>query len=166
MRKDWRKSSRITNAYYHTAPRLDITNVSEGEIGKHHLLISSDIFGHIPVFALASAYRNSRRLFQEDGVFIFTVPFTKAGEPRNIFRIEQILLGQEFSSPVAVRQAVRATAREPTPWILAYLRIIGAPTRWLARECKASARYPTNRQRRTSRHPSAMETRTAFVQGF
>jgi hypothetical protein len=79
MRKDWRKSSRTTNAYYHTEPRLDITNVSEGEIGKRRFPISSEIFGHIPVFALASVHRNSRRLFQEDGVFIFTVPYQSGG---------------------------------------------------------------------------------------
>lgn len=69
-----------TNTYYHTEPRLDITNLPEAEIGSRRFLISSDVFEHIPILALDSAFRNSRRLLRENGVFIFTVPNAKSGE--------------------------------------------------------------------------------------
>lgn len=69
-----------TNTYYHTAPRLDITDIAVAEVGRHRFLISSDVFEHIPVFALDAAFANSRRLLRDDGVFIFTVPFVKEGE--------------------------------------------------------------------------------------
>ena len=79
------KKLAYTNTFYHTDPRLDISNVPEDAIGKHRFLISSDVFEHIPVFALDGAFRNSRRLLQKDGVFIFTVPFTKAAETQEHF---------------------------------------------------------------------------------
>ena len=74
-----------TNTFYHIEPRMDIANVSEEAFGKNWFLISSDVFEHIPVFALDSAFSNSRKLLHEDGVFIFTVPFTKAGETQEHF---------------------------------------------------------------------------------
>ncbi len=81
---DWdgyarRLASRLgyVNTFYHAEPRLDIANVPGKELGRHRFLISSDVFEHIPVFALEPAFRNSRRLLRPDGVFIFTVPFLK-----------------------------------------------------------------------------------------
>ena len=79
------KKLAYTNTFYHTEPQLDITNLPEEAAGKHRFLISSDVFEHIPVFALDGAFRNSRRLLQKDGVFIFTVPFCKAGETQEHF---------------------------------------------------------------------------------
>lgn len=83
--KGLEKKFAYTNTFYHTEPRLDISNLLEAAIGKHRFLISSDVFEHIPIFALDNAFRNSRRLLQENGVFIFTVPFTKAGETQEHF---------------------------------------------------------------------------------
>lgn len=68
-----------TNTFYHAEPRLDITAVPESMIGKYRFLISSDVFEHIPVRSLDSAFLNSRRLLRPDGLFLFTVPFTKEG---------------------------------------------------------------------------------------
>ena len=79
------KKLAYTNTFYHAEPRLDITTVPEAATGKHRFLISSDVFEHIPVFALDGAFRNSRRLLRKDGVFIFTVPFTKTGETQEHF---------------------------------------------------------------------------------
>lgn len=74
-----------TNTFYHTEPRLDITEVPDELTGRQRFLISSDVFEHIPVFALDRAFRNSRRLLRDDGVFIFTVPFVKDGETQEHF---------------------------------------------------------------------------------
>lgn len=73
------------NTFYHQEPRLDITDIPEAMAGRHDFLISSDVFEHIPGFALDRAFRNSRRLLKEGGVFIFTVPFAKTGETREHF---------------------------------------------------------------------------------
>lgn len=74
-----------TNTFYHTEPRLDITEVPGELTGKQRFLISSDVFEHIPVFALDRAFANSRRLLRAEGVFIFTVPFVKEGATREHF---------------------------------------------------------------------------------
>ena len=73
------------NTYYHTEPRLDITNVPDEALGRYRFLISSDVFEHIPGFALDSAFRNARRILQDGGAFIFTVPFLKTGETQEHF---------------------------------------------------------------------------------
>ena len=73
------------NTYYHTEPRLDITNIPEEAVGRYRFLISSDVFEHIPGFALDGAFTNARRLLSDAGVFIFTVPFMKTGETQEHF---------------------------------------------------------------------------------
>ena len=74
-----------TNTYYHAEPRLDITRIPDEALGRYRFLISSDVFEHIPGFALASAFGNARKLLRPDGVFIFTVPFRKTGETQEHF---------------------------------------------------------------------------------
>lgn len=71
-----------TNTFYHCEPRLDIAAIPESAVGRHRFLISSDVFEHIPPAQLEAAFRNSRRLLRDDGFFLFTVPFAKAGETR------------------------------------------------------------------------------------
>jgi hypothetical protein len=73
------KVTSYTNTFYHAEPHLDITEIPEDMVGKHRFLISSDVFEHIPVASIDSAFVNSRRLLGSGGVFIFTVPFTKEG---------------------------------------------------------------------------------------
>ena len=73
------------NTQYHTEPQLDITNIPEREVGRHRFLISSDVFEHIPLFDLENAFRNSRRLLQDNGLFVFTAPFTKTGVSQEHF---------------------------------------------------------------------------------
>lgn len=73
------------NTYYHREPRLDITNIPESLVGKHRFLISSDVFEHIPCFGLESAFRNARRLLQDGGAFLFTVPYVKTGPTQEHF---------------------------------------------------------------------------------
>jgi SAM-dependent methyltransferase len=73
------------NTYYHAEPRLDITRVPEESVGRYRFLISSDVFEHIPVFGLDSAFRNARRILQDGGVFVFTVPFLKMAATQEHF---------------------------------------------------------------------------------
>jgi SAM-dependent methyltransferase len=73
------------NTYYHTEPKLDITDIAAHEIGKYDFIISSDVFEHIPGFHLDMAFQNCRRLLNERGFFLFTVPFMKHGETKEHF---------------------------------------------------------------------------------
>lgn len=68
------------NTFYHAPPRLDITDIRDEDCASQRFMISSDVFEHIPVFLLDQAFRNSRRLLNSDGVFIFTVPYVKEGK--------------------------------------------------------------------------------------
>ncbi len=68
------------NTFYHAQPRLDITDIRGEDCAKQRFLISSDVFEHIPISLLDRAFRNSRRLLNNEGVFIFTVPYAKDGK--------------------------------------------------------------------------------------
>lgn len=74
-----------TNTFYHQSPRLDITDIGEEMVARADFLISSDVFEHIPGFALDRAFANARRLLREAGFFLFTVPFVKDGETQEHF---------------------------------------------------------------------------------
>ncbi|MBK7813058.1 MAG: hypothetical protein IPJ52_01480 [Rhodocyclaceae bacterium] len=74
-----------TNTFYHQPPHLDITDVSEEMAGRADFLLSSDVFEHIPGFALGYAFKNARRLLRDKGCFLFTVPFVKTGGTREHF---------------------------------------------------------------------------------
>ena len=74
-----------TNTFYHREPRLDIAAIPEALAGRHRFLLSSDVYEHIPPFALDAAFRNSRRLLVPGGSFIFTVPYAREGETREHF---------------------------------------------------------------------------------
>ncbi len=73
------------NTFYHIEPRLDITAPPSDWAGRQRFLISSDVFEHIPVFCLDQAFANSRQLLDDQGVFIFTVPYLKDGQTSEHF---------------------------------------------------------------------------------
>lgn len=68
-----------TNTYYHQEPMLDITNISDDQVGTMDFIISSDVYEHV-LFPVNRAFENTARLLKENGVFVFTVPYTKEGE--------------------------------------------------------------------------------------
>lgn len=63
------------NTFYHKAPHLDITKISEDDFNSVDFLLSSDVFEHVnpPV---SKAFSNARKMLKENGVFIFSVPYT------------------------------------------------------------------------------------------
>ena len=73
------------NTFYHAEPRFDITAMPEEMAGRYRFVISTDVFEHIPRFALDRAFANARRLLRDDGFLLFTVPFEKTGETREHF---------------------------------------------------------------------------------
>lgn len=74
-----------TNTFYHTDPKLDITAISESLYGKYDFIISSDVYEHIPLYCLDSAFKNTRKLLKSNGKFLLTVPFTKSGASQEHF---------------------------------------------------------------------------------
>lgn len=74
-----------TNTYYHTEPRFDITRPPQDWLGKYDFLISSDVFEHVPVFALDEAFANARAVLRPGGLFLLTVPFDRAPATREHF---------------------------------------------------------------------------------
>ncbi len=67
------------NTYYHTDPRLDVTDVGDEHVGRYDFITSSDVFEHVrpPVM---DAFVNARRMLKPGGKLILTVPFTLADE--------------------------------------------------------------------------------------
>jgi O-antigen ligase len=74
-----------TNTYYTRAPQLDISAIPPAWEGTQRFVIASDVFEHIPSFALDAAFRNTRRLLASGGFLIFTVPYVKVGDTREFF---------------------------------------------------------------------------------
>ncbi len=64
------------NTYYHQEPMLDITSIDPALEGTLDFIISSDVYEHIPP-PVSIAFINARKLLKPNGVFIFTVPYTK-----------------------------------------------------------------------------------------
>jgi len=83
---DWAGYARILaqkmdyqNTYYHKEPKLDITSITDSEIDTMNFIISSDVYEHV-LYPVNRAFENTRALLKNDGVFVFTVPYTKEGD--------------------------------------------------------------------------------------
>lgn len=64
-----------TNFFYHTEPFLDICNIEAMTAGSYDLLITSDVYEHVPP-PRHVAYVNSHHLLKPDGLLLLTVPYT------------------------------------------------------------------------------------------
>jgi len=63
------------NTFFHTEPRLDITDIPEDRIGRYDFVISSDVFEHVAP-PVRRAFVNARALLRPGGLLILTVPFS------------------------------------------------------------------------------------------
>lgn len=68
-----------TNTYNHQEPRLDITSIKESMKNTFDFVISSDVFEHV-LYPVSRAFKNTSDILKENGVFIFTVPYTIEGD--------------------------------------------------------------------------------------
>lgn len=68
-----------TNTFFHTAPRLDITDVPDTLAGRHDFVIASDVFEHVAP-PVSRAFTGARRLLKADGILVLTVPFSLDAE--------------------------------------------------------------------------------------
>jgi SAM-dependent methyltransferase len=73
------KKFSYANTFYHTQPFLDITAISESDIGTLDFLISSDVFEHVSP-PIMTSFANARRLLKPHGIFVLTVPYVLEGE--------------------------------------------------------------------------------------
>lgn len=64
-----------TNFFYHTEPFLDICHIEAMTPGSYDILITSDVFEHVPP-PRHVAFVNSHHLLKPDGLLLLTVPFT------------------------------------------------------------------------------------------
>ncbi len=64
-----------TNFFYHTKPFLDICNIEAMPIGGYDLLITSDVYEHVPP-PRHVAFVNSHHLLKPGGLLLLTVPYT------------------------------------------------------------------------------------------
>ena len=62
------------NTWFHTEPRVDITQIDASREGRYDFVISSDVFEHV-LPPVDRAFVNVRRMLKPNGKFIFTVPF-------------------------------------------------------------------------------------------
>ncbi len=72
------------NTYYHKAPRLDITDISEQDAQSVDFLLSTDVFEHVAP-PVSIAFENARRMLKPGGAFVFSVPYGLQGETQEHF---------------------------------------------------------------------------------
>ena len=72
------------NTFYHTEPRLDITDIEETRCGTADLIVSSDVFEHVPP-PIGPAFENMFRLLKSGGVCVFSAPYENEGETREYY---------------------------------------------------------------------------------
>lgn len=73
-----------TNTFFHTEPKLDITEIPEDWANRFDFLISSEVFEHLPQ-PVDRAFHNVFRLLKPGGVLIFSVPYKKHGATEEHF---------------------------------------------------------------------------------
>lgn len=64
-----------TNFFYHTQPYLDICNIETMVADSYDVLITSDVYEHVPP-PRHIAFVNSHHLLKPDGLLLLTVPYT------------------------------------------------------------------------------------------
>jgi SAM-dependent methyltransferase len=69
------------NSFYHTDPRLDITDVGDSHTGRYDFIVASDVFEHVTP-PVSRAFVNARRMLKPGGKLIFTVPFVPEGRTK------------------------------------------------------------------------------------
>jgi len=72
------------NTWYHTEPRVDITQIDASREHRYDFVIASDVFEHV-LPPVGRAFVNVRRLLKPGGKFIFTVPFSLEPATREHF---------------------------------------------------------------------------------
>lgn len=72
------KKFNYTNTFYHTEPRLDITNnYHVQQYNDLDFIISSDVFEHIDPFpGIQHAFNNMYKMLKDGGFIIFSVPYS------------------------------------------------------------------------------------------
>lgn len=82
---EWSYASRLAakfdyvDTYFHTEPRLDITNVGPEHTGRYDFITSSDVFEHVAP-PVGRAFANARRMLKPHGKLILTVPYSEAAD--------------------------------------------------------------------------------------
>ena len=63
------------NTYYHQKPFLDITKIDDSQAGQYDFILSTDVFEHVTP-PVSIAFSNTYKLLRDNGVFVFSVPYS------------------------------------------------------------------------------------------
>jgi SAM-dependent methyltransferase len=63
------------NTFFDREPKFDVTNPPAEEFGKYDFITSSEVFEHV-LPPVENAFRNCRDLLRENGVLVFTMPYS------------------------------------------------------------------------------------------
>jgi SAM-dependent methyltransferase len=63
------------NTFFDREPRFDVTNPAREEFGKYDFITSSEVFEHV-LPPVVNALRNCRDLLRDNGVLVFTMPYS------------------------------------------------------------------------------------------
>jgi len=63
-----------TNTFYHQAPRFDITQPDQRDLGRYDFILSSEVMEHVPP-PVERAFSNLYQLLKPDGLLLLTTPY-------------------------------------------------------------------------------------------
>ncbi|MDT7834483.1 class I SAM-dependent methyltransferase [Aquabacterium sp. OR-4] len=72
------------NTFYHQAPRLDVTDVSDWPENGLDFIITSDVLEHISA-PVETAFHNMHRLLKSGGLLVLSVPYKIDGDTQEHF---------------------------------------------------------------------------------
>lgn len=73
-----------TNTFYHQAPRLDVTNVEPGDLGRFDFILSSEVMEHVPP-PVERAFASLYSMLKPDAVLLLTTPYNIGGKTAEHF---------------------------------------------------------------------------------
>jgi SAM-dependent methyltransferase len=74
-----------TNTFYHKIPKLDIANIASDSVYCADVIISTDVFEHVPP-PVQIAFDNIYKLLKNNGICIFSVPYKIHGDTDEHFK--------------------------------------------------------------------------------
>jgi hypothetical protein len=106
------KASIFHEVNYHCEPLLDITRPAPHWLGVNDLVITSDVFEHVPP-PIQTAFDNLYALLKPGGVVVFSVPFSLESETREHYPdLHQYSLRQEGNAGWVLENVTRDGRRE------------------------------------------------------
>jgi len=72
------------NTFYHQAPRFDVTQSDQRDVGRYDFILSSEVMEHVPL-PVERSFDSLHSMLKADGLLLMTTPYNIGGETAEHF---------------------------------------------------------------------------------